>query len=423
MLIRVRNAFSFIFLFLIFSADVYPASSCSDTTVRILTWNLLNFPSQGNLTEDTTTRLPCYRTVIQYVQPDILVTQENSGTNSVSIFLQSVLNANGFQYNAGTFINGYDTDNAIFYRTSCFRFISNVPIATALRDISLFTLVHISSNDTIRIFSCHLKATSGAVNEALRKAEVDSVRKVTDAFPHGTDFLICGDFNFYGSSEPGYQRLLEVDTSSDGNFVDPLSMPGVWNNPVYSSYHTQSPRVRSFGGGATGGLDDRFDMILYSAAVSQPGGVTYQSGSLMAVGNDAMHYGDSINNLPNVVVPQNVADALHCASDHLPVYGQFNFSPTIGISEISGMDFQFQIFPNPSSREVMLSCLLFQSCRLEITVYDQWARVVKYLHEANAGPGVFKRKIVEQDELGPGNYFVRVVLGTGEIFSSMFTVE
>ncbi|MCX6274457.1 MAG: hypothetical protein NTV09_04555 [Bacteroidetes bacterium] len=423
MLTILRGVFFFIFLFLIFPVVVFSSSSCGDTTVRIMTWNLLNFPSQSNIIEDTTTRLPCYRAVIQYVNPDILVTQENSASNSVSIFLQSVMNANGSQYNAGTFINGYDTDNGIFYRTSCFRFISNIPISTALRDINLFTLIHISTNDTIRIFSCHLKATSGAVNEALRLAETDSVRKVTNAFLHGTDFLICGDFNFYGSYEAGYQRLLEVDSTSDGNFVDPVSMPGIWNNPVYSDYHTQSPRVRSFGGGSTGGLDDRFDLILYSNAVASPGRVTYQSGSLTPVGNDGQHYGDSINAQPNTAVPQNVAEALHCAADHLPVYAQFDFAPSIGIAEIIDKDYQLQLFPNPSTGEVSFSVRLIQASRFDIIIYDQWARAVKIFHEENAKPGFYERKILKQDELKAGNYFLRMVTGTGEVISSIFTVE
>ncbi len=423
MLTILRGVFFFIFLFLIFPAVVFSSSSCGDTTVRIMTWNLLNFPSQSNITEDTTTRLPCYRAVIQYVNPDILVTQENSASNSVSIFLQSVMNANGSQYSAGTFINGYDTDNGIFYRTSCFRFISNIPVATALRDINLFTLVHISTNDTIRIFSCHLKATSGAGNEALRKAEVDSVRKVTDAFLTGTDFMICGDFNFYHSSEPGYMRLLEVDSTSDGNFVDPISMPGIWNNSAYRNYHTQSPRVRSFGGGSTGGLDDRFDLILYSNAIASPGRVTYQSGSLTPVGNDGQHYGDSINAPPNAVVPQYVAEALHCAADHLPVYAQFDFAPSIGIAEIMDRDYQLQLFPSPSSGEVSFSIRLIQATRFDIIIYDQWARVVKIFHEENAKPGFYERKILKQDELKAGNYFLRMVTVTGEVISSIFTVE
>jgi hypothetical protein len=33
-----------------------------------------------------------------------------------------------------------------------------------------------------------------------------------------------------------------------------------------------------------------------------------------------MHFNDSINRMPNNVVPEFIAQALHDASDHLPVY-------------------------------------------------------------------------------------------------------
>src|SRR5205823_2284231 len=102
----------------------------------------------------------------------------------------------------------------------------------------------------------------------------------------------------------GYQHLLQNDSLTDGDFIDPLAMPGIWNDPAYSAYHTQSPRTRSFGGGATGGLDDRFDLILFSSSIEQPGRVTYKTGSLTPIGNDGLHYGDSINRPPNVAVPQ-----------------------------------------------------------------------------------------------------------------------
>jgi endonuclease/exonuclease/phosphatase family metal-dependent hydrolase len=404
-------------------ADAFAYTLCTDTTVRIMTWNLLNFPAQGSLADDTTTRLPCYRSVIQHVNPDILVTQENSGSNSISIFLTGVMNANGNQYGAGTFINGYDTDNGIFYRTSCFRFISNIPVATALRDVNLYTLVHLATNDTIRIFSCHLKSSSGAVNEALRAAEADSVRKVTDAFLSGTDFMICGDFNFYGSSEPGYQRLLEDGSVPGGKFIDPVVITGIWNDPAYSAHHTQSPRVRSFGGGITGGLDDRFDLILFSASVVQPGRVTYVDGSLTPVGNDGLHYGDSINSAPNAAVPQDVADALHCSADHLPVYADFNFSPSIGISESGEKKFPLYLFPNPSAKGVTMRCVLFHSGPAEIAVYDELGRMVKIMTVEKASLGNFEKKIADAGELGPGNYFVRMTSGTGEVFSSLFTIE
>lgn len=99
--------------------------------------------------------------------------------------------------------------------------------------------------------------------------------------------MVLGDFNIYKSSEPAYQRLLDQSTS--GYFFDVINMTGTWNNASYAIYHTQSPRVRAFGGGATGGLDDRFDMILFSPAIIQNGGITYVNNSYTVYGNNGLH--------------------------------------------------------------------------------------------------------------------------------------
>lgn len=388
-----------------------------------MSWNLLNFPSQSNLVADTTMRLPCYRTVVHYVNPDIVVTQENSASNSISFFLDHVLNDSANVFSAGAFINGYDTDNGIFYRTSCFHFVSNVAVQTALRDVNQFTLVHMATGDTIRIYSCHLKASSGAANEALRAAEADSIRKVTDALTPGSDFLICGDFNFYGSFEAAYQRLLAIDSAGDGNFIDPISMSGTWNNASYSMYHTQSTRTRSFGGGATGGLDDRFDLMLYSTAVSEPGRITYETGTMTPVGNDGLHYGDSISRPPNAAVPQNVAEALHCGADHLPVFADFIFAPVIGIEEASITKNRLEVFPNPSDGNVSVRCEFLRAASVTISIFDQWSREIKTIQPGKLNSGSFEQSIVSQGELKPGIYFVRLATAGGESFSALFSIQ
>lgn len=321
-----------IFFVVAFSLDVQAQNS-----IKFMSYNLLNYPITSDLVNDTTTRHPNYRTVISSVNPDILLTQETNTSAGVGFFLTRVMNANGNVYSAATYIDGPDTDNGCFYKTSKFTFISNTAIKTALRDINEFKLVHIPTGDTLRIFSLHLKASSGAANEALRAAEVDSLRKFTNSLPGGSKFIVCGDFNIYGSTEPAYTKLLQVTAGNTGHFYDPITMSGIWNNPAYAIYHTQSPRVRSFGGGATGGLDDRFDMILFSKAINDGVGMSYQSNSMTAYGNDGNHLNDSINKMPNTAVSATIANAIHNASDHLPVYATFNFSSLA--NDVGAIDF------------------------------------------------------------------------------------
>jgi len=305
-----------------------------------MTYNLLSYDVSAD-------RDIHFRTVIAAANPDVLVVQEIRSQTGVNNFLNNVVNAEGVgSYVAGPYIDGYDTDRAIFYKSNKSSVLSNRAIRTALRDINEFTLVNARTNDTLLIYGVHLKASAGSDNEARRTAEVDILRGVTNALPRGRNFIVLGDFNIYGSQEAAYQKLVQVTPGSDGHFVDPLSMPGTWNQSAYASYHTQSTRTRSFGGGATWGLDDRFDMILHSRALGEAGGVRFIPGSYLPFGNDGNHYNDSINKVPNSAVSQSVANALHSASDHLPVVASFLFEGTpqftiSGNTEASGVTLNY----------------------------------------------------------------------------------
>ncbi len=78
-------------------------------------------------------------------------------------------------------------------------------------------------------------------------------------------------------------------------------------------------------------MDDRFDMILMSQAVIDSGRIMYVNNSYTAYGNDGLHFNDSINAPPNNAVGQTIADALHYASDHLPVFASFKFESIIPV--------------------------------------------------------------------------------------------
>lgn len=297
-----------------------------------MSYNVLNL-----VLTDTTVRNPYFRTIFSNVQPDILVCQEMTSQTGVNGFLIRVLNRVSSGYAAGTFINGPDTDNALYYKTSLFTFLSNTPIQTVLRDINEFRLRHNATGDTIIIYSVHLKAGDSSTDSIRRAAESDSLRKRTNSLPPNSNFIVVGDFNIYNSNELAFQKLL--NQSQSGYVKDPLNLIGNWTLSSFATYHTQSTRERNLGdGGATGGLDDRFDMILMSQSIINSGGITYVPGSYVTYGNDGNHYNDSINMPPNTVVSQQIADALHYASDHLPVYATFGFdNPYLEITSFTAL--------------------------------------------------------------------------------------
>lgn len=150
----------------------------SQPTHKIMSYNALNYPGS---TADI--RNPYFTTVISNADPDILVMQEMTSEPGMLAFLNNVLIPIDSNYQAGLFIDGPDTDNSIFFKSDLFTFISNTPISTDLRDINQFTLVYNLTGDTLRIYSVHLKASSGSTNEQQHLAEVTILRNVTDTLP------------------------------------------------------------------------------------------------------------------------------------------------------------------------------------------------------------------------------------------------
>ena len=386
--------------FLAFLVAGLAANASAQDTLRVMAWNLLNYIDAS--------RDQYYRTVIRYAKPDVLVVEEMTSQAMVDNFFANVVDAvSPGEFSEGTFIDGPDTDNEIFFKTPGLEFVSNTPIATALRNISEFTMYSPAAADTLRLFAVHLKASSGTTNEADRAAEVANLRSVTNALPFGKYFLVLGDFNLYGATESAYQELLQDNPTDDGNFIDPVTLPGVWNSLSYAPLHTQSTRTRSFGDGATGGLDDRFDLILFSRAVSQAGRIRYLPGSLAAIGNDGRHYNDSINQMPNFAVPDSVANALEYASDHLPVIEEFVFSGVVGAVRTPDTPPQYaleQNFPNPFNPSTVIRYTLPRRSHVTLTVVSALGQVLLTLENGEEEQGVHEVKF-DGTGLASGVYF------------------
>ncbi|MBT3756445.1 MAG: T9SS type A sorting domain-containing protein, partial [Candidatus Cloacimonetes bacterium] len=163
----------------------------------------------------------------------------------------------------------------------------------------------------------------GYENERLE--EVAKLRDHINLLPAGTEFIIVGDMNFYTSSEPGYQKFIADESNNISRAEDLSDQVGDWhNNSDYEAVHTQSTRSTQFGGGASGGLDDRFDFIFSSYQLNNGYGLEYIEDTITSYGNDGAHFNVSINYGTNSVVSPEIADALYFASDHLPVFAEFN---------------------------------------------------------------------------------------------------
>lgn len=383
----------------------------SQETIKIMYYNLLNFPSTSQQRADT------LKKIVQYVLPDMFVVNELDNQFGATLILNNALNQNGINYyQQAAFVDGPDTDNLLFYNSNKLGLVSQNEIQTALRDINEYVMYYKAPDlattlDTayFYMYSCHLKASSTAPNPDLRYAEAQVLKNYLSSRSGLENVFVGGDFNFYGSSvsgEPAFNWILNGGTVP---LYDPINMIGEWHvNSLFVDVHTQSTRTTSFDGGATGGLDDRFDFIFISDDIqSGSNKVKYIANSYTAVGQDGAHYNTSlVNPTTNGVVPDYVANALYEMSDHLPVYMEVEVGGGIGIEE-STLFSRF-VF-NSASND--LDVYFENSVEVvSLSVFDLTGKIVSTIEKRNT-----THVYTELTGLSSGVYLVNVKVGSEQI--------
>ena len=317
--------------------------------VRVMTYNLLNFSDDDN-------REMHYMSILESVLPDLIVVQEVVGQTGFTHFQSDVLDVfQSGQWSSAPFINqSAQQDIALFFKHDIFSFVSTGAVATAqssgTRDVIEWSMVHDMSELEFNIYGVHFKASSGSSNAQQRLAEATILRQHLNNLS-GSYFIVAGDFNIYSnneSTEPAFNMLTRESDNNGGRLFDPIDRIGNWhNNSSFSDVHTQSPRTTSFGGGANGGMDDRFDWLFVSESIlNTQSRMVYIDDSYTAFGNDGNHFNNAINSGNNFSVSEQIADALHDASDHLPVYMDVWFDDLVFIDR--GVVIT-EIMANPSS--------------------------------------------------------------------------
>lgn len=397
-----------LFILLTFICAGY--SQAQVDTLRIATYNLLNFPDATSAS-----RITHFRTIIDSIDPDILVVQELTEATGVTIFLNDVMNHNGNAYQAAPFLNGFDTDNGLFYKIAEITLLGNQNIVTSLRAITEYVLFF--NNVEFSIYSLHLKASQGATNENRRLAEATILRTKLNALFSTSNFIVAGDFNIYTAAEPAYAVLTGSQADNDGRLFDPINQFGNWhNNNSFRSIHSQSTRTTAFGDGSTGGLDDRFDIMLVSNSLLSGGGMDILPATYRAFGNDGNHFNQAISAGSNSVVSASVANALHQASDHLPVLAEFIFGNTTSVSDGPNGPISFDLsqnYPNPFNGETLILFSLPTRSRAKITIYDLTGRLVRKLTSGNYTAGnhqiLWDGRNNAGQFVGSGVYFYRLI--------------
>ena len=303
-------------------------------------YNVLEFP------ELNPNRITLLQDILQDYSPDIFMVCELQSQEGADVILNVGLNSNGnSNYSAAPYFEnqsgGGDLQQALFYRNDMFVLENTEIINTPVRDINKYTLLlNTESQDTnpIRIYAyvTHLKSSQGSANQQLRLSMVEAFVNDTEQLEDDAFVLFAGDFNIYTSTEPAYLEIL--DQTNSVAMEDPIDTPGAWNNNEdFRAVHTQSTRTSSsgFGGGAGGGLDDRFDFIMVSQNMMTNPNLQYKTDSYKAYGNNGNCYNNNINDINcGGVYNQIIRDALYNMSDHLPVVMELETDQEIVILEV-----------------------------------------------------------------------------------------
>ena len=304
--------------------------SFGQDTLTIMSYNALRFSSNN------TARAQHFKKVINYINPDIVAFQEIEDQGGIDLLLSEVFNKNSQKYSSGPLSNSRDMENGVIYRNSKLDLISNKSISTDLRDISgfRFSIKNAAQNvSPFTVFSAHLKASTGSSNENRRWEEAKQLQYYVSQQDKNFRYILAGDLNLYGPNERAYKLLLD---SMSVDLDDPI---GGWvrDDNLNILKFTQSTRTYQIGdGGSTGGLDDRFDFILFSDHFTRTDpNLKFLENSYKVIGNDGNHFNRSIIDGANTSAPDEIIQSIYYASDHYPVVAKIVYTSKTTTSPIA----------------------------------------------------------------------------------------
>jgi hypothetical protein len=322
----MKKLLVFVSAFLIFSKPIFPAD-----TLKVMHYNLMYYDKNTSFCTSTNNNVDnkdgYLRTIVGHYKPDIFTANEINGSpTSVQRILTNVFNVDGVDYFKRGNYQGDYLVNMLYYNSNKLVLKYQSYVLTSPRITDVYTL-YLKTEDLVKgdtiFFTCfvsHHKAgntTSDATDRATAVQQIMSY--ITNRNIKG-NVMAMGDFNFYTSSEAGFQKYI-TPTSTGFRFFDPVDAMGSWqDNPIYAPFHTQSTHT-SGGCFSGGGMDDRFDFILTSLDILQQGGLTYVEDSYWAYGQDGNRLNQPLTSAtnPNYSLPSNIINALYNMSDHIPV--------------------------------------------------------------------------------------------------------
>ncbi len=192
-------------------------------------------------------------------------------------------------------------------------------------------------------YSDHYKSDTGTGNNNRRLVEAQAVRTNADVLGPNVPIIYAGDYNIQSSSATMYQALLSAGNGQAHDVLNPTNTFQNWHdNASFVAIHSQSPAtVSQFSGQTLGGMDDRFDFQLMSAAMFDQAGVVgsqgmgYIAGSYHAFGNAGHHVCCNSPITDDDGASPAVLTALMQSSDHLPVVADYRLPAKMAVQVAS----------------------------------------------------------------------------------------
>lgn len=341
----------------------------SQDTIRIMQYNVLRYGQSG---QEPAIKNPLMINILNHVQPDIVgVNELNTSADYGATLLSGAFNVNGVTYwkKGKLSLAGQDKSlaNNIYYNSDKFTLLKQDTVSTIQREVTAYNFMYNDSNlvktkDTIffTILVLHFKAGNSSSDESTRGAEATAVVNYINAFPNAKNIMVMGDYNVYTNTEAGFNNLV-TSTSVINRLKDPINRLGTWNNnSAFADIHTQSTHTTQTGGFSSGGMDDRFDILLCSnSLIGDSLKMRILPNTYVAVGNDGKHFNLALNASPtNTSVPADVLNALYNMSDHIPIRADFVLSPTKPLPQGISADlkkFENQLyFENPVNENLKI---------------------------------------------------------------------
>ena len=386
----------------------------SQETLNTMFYNVFKFPN--SLPHN---RQLILRDILDEYQPDLLMICELATENAADLILNTSLQNQTDPYARANFISDLTNpsdplQNMVYFNTRKLTLVNQQTLPTVYRNIDHYSFeLNVESNDPIylEVFVAHLKSSTGPANRQMRFDMVEVVTNELQNFTQpNTHVLFAGDFNFYNSTEIGYQQILNPANAI--KLIDPVNAPGSWqNNAAFSHLHTQSTRVSNlgFGGGANsgagGGLDDRFDFIMMSENFNSSSRFSYVNGSYQAYGNNGGCLDKDVKD-PSCTGTYSLTlrNNLYDMSDHLPVVMQFSINENLALKTTDKKALMWFMSSNVIIDELIIGLSSEAiSTTNTLTIYNVLGQRVKTININNDST-----IHIATSELKSGIYFIKI---------------